>query len=44
MKSCADQTLAQILIWDQLHTLSDDYQLAFKKQFRWPTAVYFISR
>ena len=36
--------MAQVLIWDQLHTLSDDYQLAFKKQVYWPTAVYFISR
>ncbi|KIM42991.1 hypothetical protein M413DRAFT_435158 [Hebeloma cylindrosporum] len=32
-----------LLIWDQLHTLSDDYVLAFKKDFRWPTAVYFVS-
>jgi hypothetical protein len=23
--------VAQVLIWDQLHTLSDDYQLAFKE-------------
>ena len=36
--------VAQVLIWDQLHTLSDDYQIAFKRHFGWPTAVYFISR
>jgi len=33
-----------VLIWDILHHLVDDFYLAFKKRFRWPTAVYFLSR
>ncbi|KDR71656.1 hypothetical protein GALMADRAFT_213922 [Galerina marginata CBS 339.88] len=33
-----------VLIWDILHHLEDDFHLAFKKRFRFPTAVYFLSR
>jgi len=33
-----------VLIWDVLHHLGDDFHLAFRKRFRFPTAVYFLSR
>jgi len=50
--SAAEMTLAgyvvacslSVLIWDILHHLVDDFYLAFRKRFRWPTAVYFLSR
>ncbi|KAJ7912438.1 hypothetical protein B0H13DRAFT_2476527 [Mycena leptocephala] len=39
-----DPLVAQVVIWDILHSLADDYQLFFKHRFQSSAAAYIVSR